>query len=106
KDDLIEVSRLRFRKDQRERYLHELSMRLEATFAPLSNACFDRAILDLTRVEQIAAAELVEMLSRLDRAARALGVSLLVAVAPAVSAGLHEFQDSFTGELFRWCSSA
>jgi DNA-binding response OmpR family regulator len=105
-DDLIEVSRLRCRKDQRERYLHELTARLEAAFRPVSDACFDRAILDLTRVEQISAAEAVELLSRLDGAARALGVALVVAVAPAVGAGLHEFQDSFEGDQFRWYSSA
>jgi CheY-like chemotaxis protein len=106
KDDLIEVSRLRSRKDQRERYLHELATRLEAAFRPLSDACFDRAILDVTRVEQLSAAEMAELLSRLDRAARALGVALVVAVAPAVGAGLHEFQDSFQGDEFRWFSSA
>ena len=105
-DDLIEVSRLRCRKDQRERYLHELGTRLEAAFAPLSNACYDRAILDLTRVEQLSGADAAELLSRLDQAARALGVGLLVAVAPALAAGLHEFQDSFTGEHFRWFPSA
>jgi len=105
-DDLIEVSRLRCRKDQRERYLHELGTRLEATFAPLSNACYDRAVLDLTRVEQLSGAEGAELLARLDQAARALGVGLLVAVAPALAAGLHEFQDSFTGTQFRWFPSA
>jgi DNA-binding response OmpR family regulator len=106
KDDLIEVSRLRCRKDQRDRYVHELGTRLEATFGPLSNACFDRAILDFTRVDQLSAAEAAELLSRLDAAARALGVSLLVAVAPALSAGLRQFQDSFSGEQFRWFPSA
>ena len=105
-DDLIEVSRLRCRKDQRERYLHELTTRLEAAFGPLSNACFDRAILDLTRVEILSGAEVAELLSRLEAASRALGVSLLVAVGPAVGAGLKEFQDSFHGEEFRWFSSA
>lgn len=105
-DDLIEVSRLRCRKDQRERYLHELTTRLEAAFGPLSNACFDRAVLDLTRVEQLSGAEAAELLSRLEAAARALGVSLLIAVGPALGAGLRQFQDSFRGDQFRWFSSA
>jgi len=105
-DDLIEVSRLRCRKDQREKYLHELATRLEAAFAPVSNACFDRAILDFTRVELLSPAEAAELLARLDRSAGALGVGLLVAVAPALGAGLHEFKDSFRGEQFRWFASA
>jgi DNA-binding response OmpR family regulator len=105
-DDLIEVSRLRCRRDQRERFLHELTTRLEATFAPLSNACFDRAILDLTRVEQISPAEAAELLARLDAAAGALGVTLAVAVSPALDAGLRGFTDSFDGQQFRWFPSA
>ena len=105
-DDLIEVSRLRCRKDQRQRFFHELNTRLEASFTPLSNACFDRAILDLTRLDQVSPAEAAELLARLDRAAGALGITLLVAVAPALGAGLHEFTDSFRGGQFRWFSSA
>ena len=73
---------------------------------PLSNACFDRAIFDLTRVDQISAAEAAELRARLDDAARALGVSLLMAVGPALGAGLRQFQDSFSSGQFRWFPSA
>ncbi len=105
-DDLIEVSRLRCRKDQREKYLHELATRIEAAFAPLSNACFDRAILDLTRVDQLSAADAAELLARLDRSAGALGVSLLVAVAAQLGTGLQAFKDIYRGEQFRCYPSA
>lgn len=105
-DDLIEVSRLRCRRDHQKRYLHELAARTEAALHALSDACFDRAIFDLTRVEHLAAAEAAELLARLEAAARTLGIKLLVAVPPAVAAGLHAFQDSFAGDHFRWFSSA
>jgi hypothetical protein len=51
-------------------------------------------------------AEAAELLARLDRAAGALGVTLAVAVAPTLSAGLRSFTDSFRGEQFRWFPSA
>jgi len=105
-DDLIEVSRLRCRRDHQKRYLHELAARSEAALRSLSEACFDRAIFDLTRVEHLAAAEAAELLARLEAAARTLGIKLLVAVPPAVAAGLHAFQESFAGDHFRWFSSA
>ncbi len=72
----------------------------------LSEACFDRAIFDLTRVEHLAVTEAAELLARLERAAHTLGIALVVAVPPAVGAGLHAFQESFAGEHFRWFSSA
>ena len=105
-EDLIEVSRLRCRRDHHNRYLHELAMRSEATLRSLSDACYDRAIFDLTRVEHLAAAEAAELLARLEGAARTLGIKLVVAVPPAVGAGLHAFQESFAGDHFRWFSSA
>ena len=105
-DDLIEVSRLRCRRDHQKRYLHELATRSEAALRSLSEACFDRAIFDLTRVEHLSAAEAAELLARLEAAARTLGIKLLVAVPPPVAAGLHAFQESFAGDHFRWFSSA
>jgi CheY-like chemotaxis protein len=105
-EDLIEVSRLRCRSDHQKRYLQELATRSEAALRDLSNACFDRAIFDLTRVEHLAAAEAAELLARLEGASRTLGIKLVVAVPPAVAAGLHAFQESFAGDHFRWFSSA
>jgi len=105
-DDLIEVSRLRCRRDHQKRYLHDLAARSEAALRSLSEACFDRAIFDLTRVEHLAAAEAAELLARLEAAARTLGIQLCAAVPPAIGAGLQEFQDSFAGDRFRWFSSA
>ncbi len=105
-EDLIEVSRLRCRRDHQKRYLSELATRAEAALSSLSNACFDRAVFDLTRVEHLAAAEAAELLARLEGTARALGITLVVAVPPAVGAGLHAFQESFAGDDFRWFSSA
>jgi DNA-binding response OmpR family regulator len=104
-DDLIEVSRLRCRRDHQKRYLHELAARSEAALSGLSDACFDRAIFDLTRVEHLAAAEAAELLARLEGTAHTLGIRLIVAVPPAVGAGLHAFQESFAGDRFRWFSS-
>jgi DNA-binding response OmpR family regulator len=104
-DDLIEVSRLRCRRDHQKRYLHELAARSEAALSGLSDACFDRAIFDLTRVEHLAAADAAELLARLEGAAHTLGIRLIVAVPPAVGAGLHAFQESFAGDRFRWFSS-
>jgi DNA-binding response OmpR family regulator len=106
KEDLIEVSRLRCRRDHLQRYLHELTARSEAALSGLSDACFDRAIFDLTRAEHLDVTAAAELLARLERAARTLGIALLVAVPPAVAAGLHAFQESFAGDSFRWFSSA
>jgi DNA-binding response OmpR family regulator len=105
-EDLIEVSRLRCRRDHQKRYLHELATRSEAALSGLSEACFDRAIFDLTRVEQLSTTEAAELLARLEAVARTLGIKLVVAVPPAVAAGLHDFQESFAGDHFRWFSSA
>jgi CheY-like chemotaxis protein len=105
-EDLIEVSRLRCRRDYQKRYVHELATRTEEALRALSDACFDRAIFDLTRVEHLSASEAAELLARLEGAARTLGIKLVVAVPPAVAAGLHAFQESFSGDHFRWFSSA
>jgi len=105
-EDLIEVSRLRCRRDHHDRYLHELATRSEAALRGLSDACFDRAIFDLTRVEHLDITEAAELLARLENAAHTLGIALVVAVPPAVGAGLHAFKESFAGDHFRWFSSA
>jgi CheY-like chemotaxis protein len=105
-DDLIEVSRFRCRRTQKMRYLPELTSRIEAGLKLLSDACFDRAIVDLTRAENLDPVEIVELLAGLHRKAAVFGVTLRVAIAPAVAAGLHEIQESFEQDHFRWFSSA
>ena len=105
-DDLIVVSRLRCRRGHDKRYLPELGARIEAALSPLSDACFDRAILDLTRVEHLAPADMAELLARVDRAAHALGVTLLVAATDRVRAGLENFTDIFVREPLRCFPSA
>jgi two-component system, chemotaxis family, chemotaxis protein CheY len=106
KDDLIEVSRMSCRRDEQQRYRHELETRIESALSALSDACFDRAILDLTRVEVLAASDAAELLVRSKNTASVLGIKLVVAVPPALSDGLRAFQESFAGDRFRWFSSA
>lgn len=105
RDDVIEVSRLRYRDGQRERYLHELSSRFQAFLKGQSDACYDQVIVDLTRVEQLAPAETAETIARAEVAAASLGISLLVVLAPSLCAALRNFEESYTNGTFRWFDS-
>lgn len=106
KEDVIQISRMRCRRDHQKRYLYELTTRIESALSGLSNACFDRAILNLTRAEQLAPADAAELLARFDQAAAGLGVMLVAAVPAALATGLRAFKDSFAGDRFRWFASA
>ena len=104
--DLIQVSRLRRRADQRERYLKELSTRLEAALQPLSEACFEHAFVDLTRASRLLqATDAIPLIASLERAAAALGISVLVALPAALAADLRGNDESLDQRGFRWFTS-
>jgi len=104
-DDVVEVSRLRYRRADRDRYRTELATRIEAALRAQSDACFDHVVLDLTCAEQLAPNDAAELIARVDGAGRALGITLFVAVAPGLAADLRGFEESFRGTQFRWFAS-
>lgn len=106
RDDLIEVSRLRCRPDQRERYLQALATGLEGALGPLSEACYEQAVIDLTGASRLLLVpDAAALITQVERAARALGVSLLVALPPALAAGMRGIDESLDKQGFRWFTS-
>jgi DNA-binding response OmpR family regulator len=88
-DDAVVVSRLRCRAEHRDRYLHELTTQLCAALPPLSEACYDRAVLDLTRAsELVRPTDAAALLAELDRAAGALGIAVHLAWPAAIASAL------------------
>jgi two-component system chemotaxis response regulator CheY len=110
RDDEVRVSRLRCRGDHRDRYVHELITQLGAALLPVSEACYDHAVLDLTRVSTLLRpTDASGLLTELERSARALGIGLLVAgPEPIVSAmrGIEESLDLQRCRLFTSMAAA
>ncbi|MBC8133364.1 MAG: response regulator [Deltaproteobacteria bacterium] len=105
RDDVVRVSRLRCRADHRDRYVTELFTRLQALVKPLSDACFDRAIVDMTHVDKLLPTEVADLVSQLQRAGSELGVTFLVAVNQTTDAELRGFTESFDAQGFRYFTS-
>ncbi|HXU83259.1 MAG TPA: response regulator [Polyangia bacterium] len=106
RDDLIRVSRLRCRPDQRERYLQALAAGLEAALAPLSEACYERAFVDLTGMSKLVlVTDAAALIAQVEQAARALGVELSVALPPAIAADMTGIDESVDKHGFRWFTS-
>jgi DNA-binding response OmpR family regulator len=105
-EDIIRVSRLRCRPDQRERYLGALGSGLEAALAPLSEACYDQAFVDLTGISRLVLVpDAAALISQLEKAAGALGISLRVALPEALAAGMQGIDESLDKQGFRWFTS-
>src|SRR5207245_702735 len=95
RDDEVRVSRLRCRADHRDRYVHELVTRLGAALLPVSEACYDHAVLDLTRVSGLVRpTDASAILTELERAARGLGIGLLVAGPESMISALRGIEES------------
>jgi len=106
REELVQVSGLRCRAHLRDRYVSELFSRLQAVIKPLSDACFEHAIIDLTRADQLLPVETAESLAKLRQVAEVFGINLLVAVSESMDAGLRSFAESFEGNRCRWFTSA
>jgi DNA-binding response OmpR family regulator len=105
-EDVVKVSRLRRRADQRERYLQELATRLEAALQPLSEACYEHAFFDLTRASGLLlVTDAVTLIAHLERAAATLGIAALVALPAALAAGMRGIDESLDQRGFRWFTS-
>jgi hypothetical protein len=95
RDDEVRVSRLRCRADHRDRYVNELIARLGAALLPVSEACYDHAVLDLTRLSGLVRpTEATAILTELEKSARALGIGLLVAGPEAMVTALRGIEES------------
>jgi CheY-like chemotaxis protein len=95
RDDEVRVSRLRCRADHRDRYVHELITQLGAALLPVSEACYDHAVLDLTRVSGLLRpTDATGLLTELERAARALGIGILVAGPESMVSSLRGIEES------------
>jgi len=106
REELVEVSGMRCRAPLRERYVTELFTRLQAVIKPLSEACFEHAIIDLTRADRLPPVETAEFLAKLRDVAEVFGITLLVAVSESADEDLRSFAESFEGTRCRWFTSA
>lgn len=106
RDDVILVSPLRRRADQRERYISELGARLMAALSPLSEACYEYALVDLTRASRLLlVTDAMTLIAQLERTAAALGISLLFAVPDELAAAMSGIDESLDRQGFRWFTS-
>ena len=95
-EDVIRVSRLRRRGRDHDHYLNELSTRVAAALQAIGEACFEHAVLDLSRLDHLVPTELFALLKGLARAAAAIGITLLTVVNEALAADLHGLKESFS----------
>lgn len=95
REDVIRVSRLRRRGKDHDHYLNELSARTKAALRALCEACFDRVVLDLSRLDRFVPAELLALLGGLDQEAGTLGLTILPLVSDGMATNLAGLKESF-----------
>lgn len=99
-DDVVRASARCSRKENYKDFVSTIKARLEQGVRGLIDACFDRAVVDLTAVESLSPMDLGETLLRLKTVAVPFGLSVKFVVSPALSLALHKFETSFGWEPF------
>jgi two-component system cell cycle response regulator len=90
RDDVVSVSNKRCRADQRDRYLNELTTRLAAALQPIAQACYDCAVLDLTRVNHLLLpTDAVALIGEAERLAADAGMKAAVVWSPEMVAAIR-----------------
>jgi DNA-binding NtrC family response regulator len=97
-DDLVEASARCSRKENYKDFVATLKARLEQGVRSLIDACFDRAIVDVSRVESLSPMDFAETLRRLKSTAAPFGLSVRFVATQGMAATLRKFETSFGWE--------
>lgn len=97
-EDVVRASGRCSRKEQHKEFVATLKSRLENGVRGLIDACFDRAVVDMSRVESLSPMDFAETLRRLKTTATPFGLNLRFVAASAMTAALRKFESSFGWE--------
>ena len=99
-DDVVKASARCSRKENYKEFVATIKGRLEEGLRGLIDACFDRAVVDLTAVESLSPMDLGETIRRLKTVAAPFGLSVKFVVSPALILVLRKFEATFGWEPF------
>jgi DNA-binding NtrC family response regulator len=99
-DDVVRASARCSRKENYKEFVATIKGRLEEGVKGLIDACFDRAVVDLTAVDSLSPMDMGEALRRLKTVAAPFGLSVRFVVSPALILVLRKFEKSFGWEPF------
>lgn len=99
-DDVVRASARCSRKEAYKEFVSTIKGRLEEGLRGLIDACFDRAVVDLSAVDSLSPMDLGETLRRLKTVAAPFGLSVKFVVAPALILVLRKFEQSFGWDPF------
>jgi hypothetical protein len=94
-DDVVRASSRCRRKEHYKDFVATLKGRLEQGVRSLIDACFDRAVVDMSMVESLSPMDMAETLRRLKTVAAPFGLTVKFAVTPAMILVLRKFEASF-----------
>lgn len=98
--DVVRASARCSRRENHQEFVVTIKTRLESGLRGLIDACFDRAVVDLTAVETLSPMDMGETLRRLKNVAAPFGLSVKFVVSPALILVLRKFEKSFGWEPF------
>jgi CheY-like chemotaxis protein len=99
-DDLVRASARCSRREFYKEFAADMKSRLEQGVRVLIDACFDRAVVDVSAVDALTPMDLAEVLRRLRNCATPLGVSVRFVVSQAAVGVLRKLEASFGWDPF------
>jgi hypothetical protein len=99
-DDTVRASARCSRREFYREFANDMKSRLEQGVRTLIDACFDRAVVDVSAVDTLTPMDLAEVLRRLRSSARPLGVSVRFVVSQAALGVLRKHEASFGWDPF------
>jgi DNA-binding NtrC family response regulator len=99
-DDVVRASARCSRKENYKEFVATIKGRLEEGVRGLIDACFDRAVVDLTAVDSLSPMDLGETIRRLKTVAAPFGLAVKFVVSPALILVLRKFETTFGWEPF------
>jgi CheY-like chemotaxis protein len=94
-DDLVRASSRCRRKDHYKDFVATLKGRLEQGVRSLIDACFDRAVVDISMADSLSPMDMAETLRRLKTVSTQVGLTVKFVVTPAMILVLRKFETSF-----------
>jgi response regulator RpfG family c-di-GMP phosphodiesterase len=94
-DDVLTVSRRRCRKGKHDQYSGVLKEHLKAAVTTLVDACYERAIVDITLVDSVLAMDVAEVLRWLLSTVQPMGLTVHYVASDAMLLAVHRLQEAF-----------
>ena len=94
KEDLIELTEFLGKEDKLERYFAKLSADVKAVVQKLGEACFEKAVIDATRIPLQQPARVAQFLVDTFKVASDLGIVIKVVGSPELPRAMRGFQET------------